>query len=192
MYSSQRCSLGAFIYFWKQYSSDWSLQSLFQPSVFPRTNLRALMQLYLFEVAYSVVAIHGALRPALVFSVSTSKFLFCFHKSTALFALRMLRKVLLQGGRTGDPRKKGNGYSWRRGKSFASFPVLVKWLFHRSDCESCCLQSWNKHSIRAVWSYVDVVNISLFVSECGGGVRLYVWHVCVNVWLLFQNQVIPS
>lgn len=58
----------------------------------------------------------------------------------ALSALSVLWKVLLQGGRMGDPRKKRNTSSCRRGKSFASFPVLVKSLFPGNDCESCYLQ----------------------------------------------------
>lgn len=120
--------------------------------------------------------------PALAFSVSISKFLFCFHKSTAIFALSILWKVLLQGGWTGNPRKKGNGASWRKGRSFASFPVLVKSFFHRSHCESCCLQGW-KQTFNYGYMELSWHAHYIFVYAC---IRVCVW--CKHVTFVSKSS----
>lgn len=106
-------------------------------SVFPRTNLKALMQLYLFEVS-SLSSAFVELPVQLVFSVSTSKFFSAFTRALHS-ALSVLRKVLLLGGRTGGPRRKEIVTAGGEEKSVQSL-AEVKSLFHGTDCESYCLQ----------------------------------------------------
>lgn len=60
----------------------------------------------------------------------------------------------------GDPRKERNTSSCRRGKSFASFPVLVKSLFPGDDCESCYLQGLKQTFNQGCMELIDMVNIS--------------------------------
>lgn len=147
MYSSQSCPLGAFISFWKQHSSDLPAIMVSGERIpkdkFKSTN--AAFSLWSGPLCCQHSAFMKLSGPALAFSGSTSKFLFCCDKSTACFVLSVFWKVLLPGGWTGNPRKKGNGTRWRKG-SFASFPILVKSFFHGSHCESCCLQGWKQTS----------------------------------------------
>jgi hypothetical protein len=75
-------------------------------SVSPRTNLKALMPQYLVEVDCSVICIHGALNPALVFSVSATKFLFCFHKSTAFYRQDVMEGASLRTENRGSQKER--------------------------------------------------------------------------------------
>lgn len=131
-----------------------SLQSLFQMSVFPRTNLKAWMQLTCLKYPLCHLHLWSSLVQ-LVSSVSTSKFFSMFTRALHS-ALSVLHKVLLLGGKRGDPRKKGNIYSWRRGESCAvSSPgktiVSWNWLWILLLIK---LKTFNLglHGVKLIWS----------------------------------------